>query len=62
MKSTTAFITVKLNITHRDDISSEDAIDEVMSEMDYRMDYDHDGIRLAGTEIIGRDFEHFEVN
>lgn len=62
MQTTTAYLTVKVNITHRDDIDTEDAIDTVMSEMDYNMSYDYDGVRIAGSEIIGRDFEHFENN
>jgi len=57
MKSTTAYITVKVNITHRDDITEDDAVETAMSEMEYNMAYDHDGIRIAGTEIIAGDFE-----
>jgi hypothetical protein len=57
MKSTIAYVTVRVNVVHRDDISAEDAVETVMSEMDYDMNYDHDGIRIAGTEIIERDYE-----
>jgi hypothetical protein len=52
MKNTVVFVTVRVNIVHRDDISSNDAIETVMSEMDYDMTYDHDGVRIAGTEIM----------
>ena len=57
MQTTIAYVTVKVNIVHRDDISKEDAVEDAMANMDYNMTYDHDGIHIAGTEIIERDYE-----